>query len=73
MPRLWNRIHDRISAQVRESSPLARRLFAAAYAHKLAALKARDGSGGGARGAFWDRLVFSKARATLKLQPQPQP
>lgn len=65
VPRLWNRIHDRITAQVRESSPVARRLFAAAYAHKLAALKRRDPSGGGARAAFWDRLVFSKVRARL--------
>lgn len=64
VPRLWNRIHDRIRAQVRESSPLARRLFDAAYAHGLGALKRGDARGG-AVGAFWDRLVFSKVRARL--------
>jgi long-chain acyl-CoA synthetase len=34
VPRLWNRIYDRVMAQIRESSPLKRRLFETAYAHK---------------------------------------
>jgi long-chain acyl-CoA synthetase len=67
VPRLWNRVHDRILAQVAASSPLARRLFAAALAHKKRALAAGDAAAGagGAVGAFWDRLVFSKIRAKL--------
>jgi long-chain acyl-CoA synthetase len=67
VPRLWNRVHDRILAQVAASSPLARRRFAAALAHKKRALVAGDAAagGGGAVGAFWDRLVFSKIRAKL--------
>ena len=49
---------------VQESSFVSRRLFEAAYASKLAALKAGDLSGG-RMGPFWDRLVFSKIKARL--------
>ncbi len=63
VPRLWNRIYDKVLAGVKESSPLARRLFEAAYAHRKAALEA--GRDGGLVGAFWDRLVFSKIRAKV--------
>ena len=63
VPRLWNRIYDRVLAGVKESGPLARRLYETAYAHKRAALLA--GRDGGLRGAFWDRLVFSKIRAKV--------
>ena len=64
VPRLWNRIHDRVMATVRAGNPLARRLFAAAYASKKAALLAGDASGG-RFGALWDRLVFSKIKARV--------
>ena len=64
VPRLWNRIHDRVMAGVREGSPLARALFNRAYAAKRAALERGDLTGGRA-GAFWDRLVFSKVAAKL--------
>ena len=64
VPRLWNRIHDRVMANVRAGNPLARRLFAAAYASKKAALLAGDASGG-RFGALWDRLVFSKIKARV--------
>ncbi len=43
---------------------MSRKLFAAAYAQKRAALRAGDLSGG-RLGAFWDALVFSKIRARL--------
>jgi long-chain acyl-CoA synthetase len=65
VPRLWNRIHDRVLGQVRQGSAVARRLFEAAYGHKRAALARGDLSGGGIAGAFWDALVFSKVRAKL--------
>jgi long-chain acyl-CoA synthetase len=64
VPRLWNRIHDRVMAGVREGSPLARALFNRAYAAKRAALEAGDLTGG-RMGPFWDRLVFSKVAAKL--------
>lgn len=64
VPRLWNRIHDRVMAGVREGSPLARALFNRAYAAKRAALERGDLTGGRS-GAFWDRLVFSKVAAKL--------
>lgn len=53
-----------VMSQIRQSSPVARRLFAAAYASKKAALDKGDISK--ARlGSLWDRLVFSKLRAKL--------
>ena len=65
VPRLWNRIHDRVLGQVRQGSAVARRLFEAAYSSKRASLARGDASGGGIAGAFWDALVFSKVRAKL--------
>jgi len=60
VPRLWNRIHDRVQAGLRDGSFLARQLFAAAYAHKKRCLET-----GRPVSAFWDRLVFSKLRQKL--------
>lgn len=65
VPRLWNRIHDRVLGQVRQGSAVARRLFEAAYSSKKASLARGDTNGGGISGAFWDALVFSKVRAKL--------
>ncbi|BDA42483.1 Long-chain-fatty-acid-CoA ligase 1 [Coccomyxa sp. Obi] len=64
VPRLWNRIYDRVMGTIRAGNPVARRLFAAAYASKKAALESGDLSGG-RFGPFWDRLVFSKIKARL--------
>ena len=64
VPRLWNRIHDKVMAVIREGNPVARRLFAAAFASKKAAMEAGDASGG-RFGPLWDRLVFSKIKARL--------
>jgi long-chain acyl-CoA synthetase len=47
-----------------QGNAVSRKLFAAAYAQKRAALRAGDLSGG-RLGAFWDALVFSKIRARL--------
>jgi long-chain acyl-CoA synthetase len=65
VPRLWNRIYDRVMAGVREGSPIARALFNRAYAAKRAALEQGGDLSGGRMGAFWDRLVFSKVAAKL--------
>ncbi len=64
VPRLYNRIYDRVMGTIRAGNPVARRLFAAAYASKKAALESGDLSGG-RFGPFWDRLVFSKIKARL--------
>ncbi|GLC43806.1 hypothetical protein PLESTB_000909900 [Pleodorina starrii] len=64
VPRLWNRIHDRVMLAVQTGSPLARALFERAYAHKKASL-ARGDPVGGRWGRLYDRLVFSKIRAKL--------
>ena len=64
VPRLYNRIYDRVMGTVRAGNPVARRLFAMAYASKRAALEQGDLTGG-RFGAFWDRLVFSKIKARL--------
>jgi len=61
VPRLWNRIYDRVMAQIRESNPVKRALFEKAYAYKKAALEAGDLSGG-RWGPLFDKLVFSKIR-----------
>ena len=64
VPRLYNRIYDRVMATIRAGNPVARRLFAMAYASKRAALEQGDLSGS-RFGSFWDRLVFSKIKARL--------
>jgi long-subunit acyl-CoA synthetase (AMP-forming) len=40
VPRLWNRIYDRVMQTMRESNPIKRRLFERAFAYKKAALEA---------------------------------
>lgn len=62
VPRLLNRIHDRLRAQVEEAGGLKKSLFDRAYTAKLAGLRA---------GTFlhpvWDRLVFSKIKQRVGL------
>eukprot|EP00931_Biecheleriopsis_adriatica_P038483 TRINITY_DN22034_c0_g1_i1.p1 TRINITY_DN22034_c0_g1~~TRINITY_DN22034_c0_g1_i1.p1 ORF type:complete len:680 (+),score=143.70 TRINITY_DN22034_c0_g1_i1:55-2094(+) len=55
VPRLLNRIHDRLLAGIQETQGLKKALFGRAFAAKKAGL--RQGSN---RHALWDRLVFSK-------------
>ena len=64
VPRLWNRIYDKINAGIQESGFLTRSMFSAAYSSKKQALQAGDFSGG-KFGKFWDWLVFNKLRAKL--------
>jgi hypothetical protein len=42
VPRLWNRIYDRVMATMREANPVKRRLFERAFAYKRAALEAGE-------------------------------
>ena len=60
VPRLWNRIYDKVNAGVREGSVVARKLFHWAYESKKRALM-----NGKAPNPFFERLVFSKLRAKL--------
>lgn len=64
VPRLYNRIYDRVMATIRAGDPLSRALFERAYAYKLSSLHAGDPSGGRV-GRICDRLVFSKIKARL--------
>eukprot|EP00884_Botryococcus_braunii_P022126 jgi/Botrbrau1/8598/Bobra.0380s0019.2 len=64
VPRLWNRIYDKVQATIRASNPIKRKLFETAYASKKAALERGDLTGG-RFGPFWDRLVFSKIRERI--------
>ena len=64
VPRLYNRIYDRVMGTIRDSNPISRALFNAGYASKRAAILAGDPSGG-RMAPFWDRLVFSKVKARL--------
>ncbi|KAL4422662.1 hypothetical protein ABPG75_008859 [Micractinium tetrahymenae] len=64
VPRLWNRIYDKVLAQIQAANPISRSLFNTAYRYKLAALQRGD-LGGGRLGPFWDRLVFSKIKARV--------
>ena len=60
VPRLWNRIYDKVNAGVREGSAVTQKLFQWAYASKKRALER-----GQPPNAFFERLVFSKLRAKL--------
>ncbi|KAL4852872.1 Long chain acyl-CoA synthetase 7 [Chlorella vulgaris] len=64
VPRLWNRIYDKVMAQIQAANPVSRALFNTAYRYKQAALRQGDLSGG-RLGPFWDRLVFSKIKARV--------
>ena len=64
VPRLYNRIYDRVMNTIDSGNPVSRALFYRAFSSKQAAVKTGDLSGG-SFGAFWDRLVFSKIKARL--------
>jgi long-chain acyl-CoA synthetase len=60
VPRLWNRIYDKVNAGVREGSVVAQKLFAWAFESKRRAL-----SKGQTPNALFEKVVFSKLRAKL--------
>ncbi len=61
VPRLLNRIYDKISTQVAASSAIKKQLFQTALASKMANLE----NGKHLTHMFWDRLVFGKIQAIL--------
>lgn len=60
VPRLWNRIYDKVNAGVREGSVVAQKLFHWAYESKKRALER-----GQTPNPFFEKVVFSKLRAKL--------
>lgn len=64
VPRLYNRIYDKVLAGVEAAGPVARKLFWTAFNSKRAAIERGDLSGG-RLAPLWDRLVFAKIRARL--------
>ena len=64
VPRLYNRIYDKVLAQIESANPIARKLFWTAFHSKKSAIESGDLSGG-KLAPLWDRLVFSKIRAKL--------
>eukprot|EP00455_Lapot_gusevi_P019534 TRINITY_DN2086_c0_g1_i2.p1 TRINITY_DN2086_c0_g1~~TRINITY_DN2086_c0_g1_i2.p1 ORF type:complete len:764 (+),score=291.62 TRINITY_DN2086_c0_g1_i2:300-2294(+) len=61
VPRLFNRIHDKIMSQAKEAGGLRSWLFEQALASKLDNLA----QNGDLTHWFWDRLVFGKVKAAL--------
>jgi len=62
VPRLLNRIHDRLRAQVKEAGGLKEKLFNMGYTAKQDGLRS-----GTYQHGLWDRLVFSKIKARVGL------
>jgi len=62
VPRLLNRIHDKLMAGVVEAGGVKEKLFNMAYASKQSNL-----SSGRVTHSFWDRLVFNNVRAKVGL------
>ena len=63
VPRLYNRIYDKINTDVAAASTVKRLMFSRALKVKLAALH----ESGIVDNSFWDRLLFSKLQAGLGL------
>ncbi|KAI9189246.1 medium-chain fatty acid-CoA ligase faa2 [Blastocladiella emersonii ATCC 22665] len=60
VPRLFNRIYDKVLAGVKQKGGVAEYLFNTAYAQKKAALKRNT-----VTHYLWDKLVFANVRAKL--------
>lgn len=60
VPRLWNRIYDKVQAGIREGGFVKQKLFAVAYAAKKKALEE-----GRPPPVIWEKIVFSKLREKL--------
>jgi long-chain acyl-CoA synthetase len=61
VPRLWNRLYDKVNATIRDEGGLKQKLFNMGFSSKQDGLK----SGGPPTSGFWDMLIFSKLKARL--------
>lgn len=61
VPRLWNRLYDKVQATIRDSGSIKKFLFETGFNSKRDNLK----SGGAPTSTLWDALVFSKMKARL--------
>nr|CEL66021.1 TPA: Fatty acyl-CoA synthetase 2, related [Neospora caninum Liverpool] len=61
VPRLFNRIHDRVFDSVRDKSAIAQSLFSQGLSTKIRKIKAT----GSPVHAMWDKLVFNKTKVLL--------
>lgn len=63
VPRLYNRIYDKILAGLETKSAIAKALFSRGMRAKLQQIR----SGGGYQHYLWDKLIFGKVQAQLGL------
>ncbi len=61
VPRLWNRLYDKVNGTIRDEGGLKQKLFNMGFSSKQDGLKA----GGPPTSGFWDALIFSKLKAKL--------
>jgi long-chain acyl-CoA synthetase len=61
VPRLYNRLYDKIIATIHQGGSIKRWLFSKAYASKEDTLR----TVGGTQSFIWDRIIFSKVAAKL--------
>ncbi|GHP08170.1 long chain acyl-CoA synthetase 7 peroxisomal [Pycnococcus provasolii] len=65
VPRLWNRIYDRIRDTINTSGTVKKALAEMALRSKIGAFEANDASGGMMSRYLWNPIVFSKMREKL--------
>lgn len=63
VPRVWQRIYDRVHAQAASSGLIKSALFNAAYNSKIAKLQRGDLDAQGLVVSAWDKIVFAKVAA----------
>jgi long-chain acyl-CoA synthetase len=63
VPRVWQRIYDRVHAQVADSGFIKSTLFNKAYTSKLAKLQSGDVGRDGKIASAWDKIIFAKIAA----------
>lgn len=61
VPRVLNKLHDRLMASIQVSGGFYQNMFDAAYSSKQTTLKSRSTT----QSFFWDKMVFSKIKAKL--------
>mmetsp|Transcript_8854 Transcript_8854/g.9824 ORF Transcript_8854/g.9824 Transcript_8854/m.9824 type:complete len:647 (+) Transcript_8854:3-1943(+) len=60
VPRVWNRVYDKIMGQIQDGGYIKRSLFSYAYASKKASVKAT-----GSDDSMWNSIVFAKIKEAL--------